>query len=505
MQQRKQQALIAVLFLIFALMVPAVLAQDEADSTDANATIVNSIETANPVGVSVVAPDGNFVYALNASDGTLSTFAVDTEMIGLSEVEGSTVDLSGIGYTPVDLAISTDGTTLYVANSGFVGRSLLSPVTIFTVDPQTGIVDVESRRQISIPSEGEGLSGISISPDGRTLYVSNAGNNRMEMIDISLVNVSEDAQILFVAPARQACEGVAPQLCYVTTVEGGEAQLFYEGIEGFEYEWGVFYKIVVETEEIENPPADASSIRYTLVDVLDEEIVDPGTAFSLELPANAIEKLDENLYEFYGEKAFTCAPSVNCAVLDNVITDGGQDTINLTMVFPTVVGSPLIVAQIDAGVEVLTVAPIRAECTGVGLTMCYIVLQPDGNFEYFNNAIEGFEYEWGYLYELLVTVEDVENPPADAPSQRYVLDSVLSQEAVPQGTPFNLSLIGQAIEKLDDNLYGFHNEQQFVCDEGVDCSEMDSVVGQSQYVFMNMRFPDDLTQPLIVTNYVLGE
>ncbi|QQY34713.1 DUF4377 domain-containing protein [Chryseobacterium gleum] len=41
---------------------------------------------------------------------------------------------------------------------------------------------------------------------------------------------------------------------------------FYSSIEGFTYEPGYEYVLKVKTEKIENPPADASSIRYTLVE-----------------------------------------------------------------------------------------------------------------------------------------------------------------------------------------------------------------------------------------------
>jgi len=40
---------------------------------------------------------------------------------------------------------------------------------------------------------------------------------------------------------------------------------FYDSIEGFEYEEGFQYDLDVLINAIENPPADASSIRYQLI------------------------------------------------------------------------------------------------------------------------------------------------------------------------------------------------------------------------------------------------
>ena len=47
-------------------------------------------------------------------------------------------------------------------------------------------------------------------------------------------------------------------------------ELFYEQIEGFNFSEGTSYVIDVKVTEVENPPADASSLEYTLVEVIAE-------------------------------------------------------------------------------------------------------------------------------------------------------------------------------------------------------------------------------------------
>ena len=49
-----------------------------------------------------------------------------------------------------------------------------------------------------------------------------------------------------------------------------EWQLFYDQIEGFEWEPGYTYELIVAVDEIENPPADASSLRYVLIEVVNK-------------------------------------------------------------------------------------------------------------------------------------------------------------------------------------------------------------------------------------------
>ena len=65
---------------------------------------------------------------------------------------------------------------------------------------------------------------------------------------------------LFVGPTLVDCEGVAPQKCMLV-MDNPDAgyQLFYGNIEGFDFEEGFEYELIVRVEEVENPPADASS------------------------------------------------------------------------------------------------------------------------------------------------------------------------------------------------------------------------------------------------------
>ena len=81
----------------------------------------------------------------------------------------------------------------------------------------------------------------------------------------------------WVNSSKAPCVGVGPMECLqVRRSESGPWELFYSQIDGFSYEAGYIYKLKVQ-EEILDPatvPADASSIRYTLVSV-EEKTPDP--------------------------------------------------------------------------------------------------------------------------------------------------------------------------------------------------------------------------------------
>jgi hypothetical protein len=78
-----------------------------------------------------------------------------------------------------------------------------------------------------------------------------------------------ETSTLYVAHFMVDCVGVAPMKCMqVRDTPDGEWRMFYDGIEGFDYEEGYDYELRVRTEKVENPPADASSIRWILEEVV---------------------------------------------------------------------------------------------------------------------------------------------------------------------------------------------------------------------------------------------
>lgn len=77
---------------------------------------------------------------------------------------------------------------------------------------------------------------------------------------------------MWIEPDLVPCEGVAPMECMeVSYTEDGEPQLFYDQIDGFTFSPGTAYVIDVRVTEVENPPADASSLSYELVEVVSED------------------------------------------------------------------------------------------------------------------------------------------------------------------------------------------------------------------------------------------
>ena len=83
----------------------------------------------------------------------------------------------------------------------------------------------------------------------------------------------------WVGPELVDCVGVAPQQCMqIKTNPDGEYTLFYDQIDGFDFQEGYEYEIQVLVEPVANPPADGSALKYTLVEVVSQTPVTVGQA-----------------------------------------------------------------------------------------------------------------------------------------------------------------------------------------------------------------------------------
>ncbi len=82
--------------------------------------------------------------------------------------------------------------------------------------------------------------------------------------------------IYWVNSSKSTCTGTGNRQCLVVqkrdTINPESWQLFYSKIEGFEFEPGYIYKLKVNEKQLkkEDVPADAASIEYTLIKVLEK-------------------------------------------------------------------------------------------------------------------------------------------------------------------------------------------------------------------------------------------
>lgn len=116
--------------------------------------------------------------------------------------------------------------------------------------------------------------------DESVVYWEHQGEATIELADgttyIAPSIQEADILIFSIEPYQKDCIGVGPMKCLIVNGE-----FFYDSIEGFEFEEGTEYEILVARTERENVPADASIYEYRQVEVLKSNKTDDPNIISV--------------------------------------------------------------------------------------------------------------------------------------------------------------------------------------------------------------------------------
>jgi heat shock protein HslJ len=88
------------------------------------------------------------------------------------------------------------------------------------------------------------------------------------------MNLKENEKILLINSLRITCKGLAAQQCLQVKEDGDSSwTAFFSEINGFDYEEGYIYRVLVSEKKLASSEilADGSSIRYTLVEQLEKQ------------------------------------------------------------------------------------------------------------------------------------------------------------------------------------------------------------------------------------------
>ncbi len=122
------------------------------------------------------------------------------------------------------------------------------------------------------------------------------------------------------------------------------------------------------------------------------------------------------------------------------VAETAKETVDL----PVVAGDGSDAAVEEGSLKTIYVGPEMVECEGEGPQQCLLVKEdPNAEYQLHYFPIQGFNFEPGYEYELIIREETIENPPAGGSSLNWVLVEEVSRTAV-EGT--EQSLLFEAAE-----------------------------------------------------------
>jgi hypothetical protein len=136
-------------------------------------------------------------------------------------------------------------------------------------------------------------------------------------------NKDTKQDVLYIDHYKSECNSFSLSLCKKSRGSvDDEWSVFYDNIVGFEYEWGYNYTLEITTEEVENPPQDTSSVKYTLDNVLSKVRQSETTLFDVSVSrapsSDLIKKVSDGLYEIYSDVRFSCSTE-QCETIDSLI------------------------------------------------------------------------------------------------------------------------------------------------------------------------------------------
>jgi ecotin len=148
-----------------------------------------------------------------------------------------------------------------------------------------------------------------------------------KMMEVAVKNKANAAEkkMIISAETRPCQAGVMLKDCMQvkSSKDQKEWYNFYDDIKGFDYKKAYEYEIVVNEEEVKNPPADASSVKYTLVKIISQK-KSSGTKNTtiedkrwrlIELNGKAIKGTADSHYLIFHTKDTKIEAKANCNVM----------------------------------------------------------------------------------------------------------------------------------------------------------------------------------------------
>lgn len=161
----------------------------------------------------------------------------------------------------------------------------------------------------------------------------------------------------------------------------------------------------------------------------------------------------------------------------------------------------------SGSLQLLHIKHHMVECEGYLVTHCLLALREGAEqWHYIYDHIEGFEFQWGTDYELLVQVQDVESALQDTSQRRYVLIDVISESRGGVGEVFHYTARNthERIREIADGQFSLLDGKEFTCNNE-SCDSLRAAIMQNQSALLAFKFEGDPGKPLLLETVVCSD
>ncbi len=161
----------------------------------------------------------------------------------------------------------------------------------------------------------------------------------------------------------------------------------------------------------------------------------------------------------------------------------------------------------DGSIAYLRIKHHLVECEGYQVGHCMLI-QREGSSEwtYFYDQIEGFHYQWGAEYEILVHIRTIATNLADVSNQRYSLLEVVSETAHESSETFTYTSrhSHDRIVEIAPRQFSLLGNKIFTCSE-YNCNTVRSAIEQNHSVVLTLQHNTNPAEPLVLQEVLCSD